>query len=488
MPDLIVQDPNGVKRVVPLNKMVIRLGKKEDNDVVVDHVESSRYHAEIECNGPLYVLRDLDSTNGTRINGERIEGPTPLKHGSVFSIGGYMFTVRLRGDAGLSMPEIEDHRRKAMTARLGRQLHGADLVGLPLGKYLERARALKASDLHLTTGAVPFVRINGQILELEHPKLEAADVDRFAKEVLRNDQIVELKQKPDFDLTYETEAYGRFRANVHRHAHGLGMNFRCIAEKIPSLTELGLPDQLRQFTHYHQGIVLVTGPSGCGKSSTLAALVDILNTERKRQIICIEDPIEFAYTSKMSTVIQRQVRSHTAGWVQALRAALREDPDVIVVGELRDLEAISVAITAAETGHLVLGTLPTVGAIKTIDRILDSYPHQEQARIRVMISESLRGVISQHLVPAMDGSRLYPALEVLFTTPAVSNLIRESKTYQITSVIQTGQRMGMCQMDDSLFELMSQGKITRTETMARAEDPKRIEALEEAKERQEKKK
>ncbi len=477
MADLIIKDPAGQVKVLALNKTKIRVGKRPDNDVIVDHVEASRYHAEISVQGVEYILRDLDSTNGTRVGGERIKGPVALKDGTAFTIGGYTITFRQKGEyVPLQTPaEVEAARQKAMRQRLAGLINGNELVGKSLSSYLQRARDMKASDIHLTVGAPPFVRVHGQVLHLEHPNITAAETEKWLKEILRSDELVQFDQKPDFDLSYQTENQGRFRTNIHKQAHGIGMSFRVLPDRVPSLKELGLPELLRQFTQYHQGIVLLTGPSGCGKSSTMSALVEIINQEKKRQIITIEDPIEFAYQSKLSTVIQRQVKIHTHGWVGALRSALREDPDIIVVGELRDLEAITVAISAAETGHLVLGTLHTCGAIKTIDRILDSYPPVEQPRIRVMISESLRGVISQQLVPTVDGSGVVPALEILFTTPAVSNLIREQKTYQILSVIQTGRRHGMCLMDDSLADLLQQGRISREEALARADDPKKFQ-------------
>jgi len=478
MADLIIRDGSGQTRILPITKPKIKIGKRPDNDIVVDHVESSRYHCEVDILGPDFVLRDLDSTNGTRIGGERIKGPVALKNGMAFSIGSCTISLRTKGDAGVTLVDVDEARRKAVRARLKENLNGMELVGKSLMSYLERARGSKASDLHLTVGSPPFMRVNGQVVSMEHPAVTNGEMDKWMKELLRSEQLLEFQRKPDIDMSWQTEQVGRFRVNVHKQAHGNGMNFRLVPEKIPTLEELGLPDVLRQFTQYHQGIVFLTGPGGCGKSSTLAALVEIINTEKKRQIITIEDPIEFSYQSRMSTVIQRQVKIHTHSWGNALRSALREDPDVIVVGELRDLEAISVAISAAETGHLVLTTLPTCGAIKTIDRILDSYPHVEQARIRVMISESLRGVVSQHLIPNLEGTGMSVAVEILFTTPAVSNLIREAKTYQILSVIQTGKRHGMTTMDDSLAELVQQGKITTEDAMVRAEDIKRFQTLE----------
>jgi len=267
---------------------------------------------------------------------------------------------------------------------------------------------------------------------------------------------------------------GRFRASIYRQQRGVDGVFRPIPTHPPTLEQLGMPANLARLTSYHQGLVLVTGPAGCGKSSTLAALVNLINENRPDHILTVEDPIEYVHTSKRAVINQRQVVTQTATFASALRAALREDPDVIVIGELRDLETISLAITAAETGHLVMATLHTNNTIRTINRILDVFPPKQQPQIRAMVSESLRAIVSQRLVPTADGRRRVPALEILFVKPAISNLIRDQKTFQIRSILQTGRSEGMCLLDDSLLDLVKSGTITKEAARRICDDPKRF--------------
>jgi twitching motility protein PilT len=250
--------------------------------------------------------------------------------------------------------------------------------------------------------------------------------------------------------------------------------FRAIPPQPPALEDLRLPSALARFANFHQGMVLLTGPAGCGKSSTLAALLNIINDERRDHIITIEDPIEFIHPSKGCVVNQRQVGPHTGSFARALRAALREDPDVIAIGELRDLETISLALTDAETGHLVLATLHTSSAIRTVNRVLGVFPPNQQEQIRTMVAESLRAVVSQRLVSRADGNGRVPALEILVATKAVGNLIRDNKTFQIRSVLQTGGALGMCLLDSSLTEMVKSGTITREEALRHAEEPQRF--------------
>jgi twitching motility protein PilT len=247
--------------------------------------------------------------------------------------------------------------------------------------------------------------------------------------------------------------------------------FRLIPSRVSSFEELGLPDQVKRFTEYSQGIVLITGPKNSGKTTTLAAMVDKINTERKEHIITVEDPIEFVQPGKGCLLSQREVGTHTKSFVNALRAALREAPDVIIVGEMRDLETTSLAITAAETGHLVLVSMHTPNAIRTIGRVLDVFPPKEQPQIRSMISESLRGIVSQQLVPSPDAKRLELALEIMVNTPASGNLIRDNRTYQLQSVMQTGKKLGMIMMDESLANLVNEGRISKEEALTRVADP-----------------
>jgi twitching motility protein PilT len=281
-------------------------------------------------------------------------------------------------------------------------------------------------------------------------------------------QKAQLEDRGDVDFAY-ANSFGRFRTSVVRQRLGYELVFRIINSNVRSMKELGLPESLRLLTQYHNGLVLVTGPVGSGKSTTLAALVDEINTARKDHIITLEDPIEYIIPSKGCHVTQREVHTHTRSFGAALRGALREDPDVIMVGEMRDLETISLAITASETGHLVLGTLHTSNAARTLDRVLDVFPSDQRDQIRIMVSESLRGVVSQQLLPRADGKGRVLAMEILVNTPAVANLIREGKTFMLPGVIQTGKKLGMKLMDDSVADLYRAGLITAEEAMYRAE-------------------
>jgi twitching motility protein PilT len=309
---------------------------------------------------------------------------------------------------------------------------------------------------------------------LEDGVLSPQDAEHLLQHVLSDDQRRALETSGQVDFAYQLTGVGRFRANAYRQQRGLDAVFRSIPDQPPSLADLGLPETLGRFTEFHQGMVLVTGPSGCGKSTTLAALVEKANRERPDHVITVEDPIEVVYASKRSLVNQRQVGRHTEGFPRALRAALREDPDVIVIGELRDLETISLALTAAETGHLVLATLHTANAIRTINRLIGVFPSDQQAQIRTMVSESLRAVISQRLVSRADGQGRVAALEILVGTPAVSNLIRESKTFQIRSILQTGAAHGMTSLDASLARLVADGTIAKSEARRHAEEPEQF--------------
>ena len=348
------------------------------------------------------------------------------------------------------------------------------LVGGTLKDYLTFAKKLGASDLHITAGGVPFLRLHGRIRQLDHPAHSPEDSKRILLDVLTETQRETLIERNDLDFAHEDPDLGRFRSNYFHHRRGFSGVFRIIPDHVPTLEELGLPKTLEQFTAIQQGIVLVTGPAGSGKSSTMAALVELVNQTRKDHVITVEDPIEFVFESKKSNVSQRQVMKHTDGWGIALRAALREDPDVIMVGEMRDLDTVATAVTAAETGHLVIGTLHTTNATRTVDRIIDIFPPRQQEQIRAMVSESIRGVICQQLVPRADGKGVVPALEILVATPAVANLIREKRTFQLLSVLQTGKHQGMVMMDDSIQKLLQAGVITRDEAIFRANDPRRF--------------
>jgi twitching motility protein PilT len=331
-----------------------------------------------------------------------------------------------------------------------------------------------ASDIHIHSGAPIGVRLVGSLVDLDPQPLAPAVAARMIEEVLDDDQRAALARHGQIDFAYTLPGRARFRANAFRQQRGLDAVFRSIPSQPPTLVSLGLPESLARLADYHQGMVLITGPSGCGKSATMAALINIINHTRTEHIVTVEDPIEYIHPSRRGIVNQRQVGPHTASFARALRAALREDPDVIAIGELRDLETISLAITAAETGHLVLGTLHTNNSVRTINRMLGVFPPSQQGQMRTMISESLRAVVSQRLVARADGSGRVPALEVLVVTKAVANLIRESKTFQIRSILQTGAAHGMIQLDASLADLVRSGVVTRDEAVLHAEDPAKI--------------
>ena len=278
----------------------------------------------------------------------------------------------------------------------------------------------------------------------------------------------------DLDFCYSRE-HGRYRANVLRQRKGIDAVFRVIPDQLPTLDDLHMPEVLGRFTKYRQGIVLITGPAGSGKTATMAALVDMINTEQRDHIVTVEDPIEYLIPSKNCNVNQRHVHVHTESFATALRSAMRADPDYICVGEMRDLETMSMAITAAETGHLVFGTLHTTNAVRSVDRMVDVFPPKEQEQIRAMVSESMRGVISQKLLPRADGLGREPALEIMFATSAVANMIREKKTFQLNSVLQTGAREGMVTMDDSIKRLLKEKLITKETAWFFAENKDRFD-------------
>ena len=345
---------------------------------------------------------------------------------------------------------------------------GATLVDL-----LRRAAELGASDLHIHSGAPLKVRLDGLLTDASGP-IDSEDAERILHGQLDAEQTEVLEEQMQLDLAFSIEGIGRFRSNIYRQQRGLDGVFRIIPPTPPTLAELGLPDDLQRFSDYHQGIVLFTGPGGCGKSSTMAALVSLLNQKRPDHILTIEDPIEYVHEPAECVVNQREVGPHTESFARALRAALREDPDIIVIGELRDLETVSLALTAAETGHLVLATLHTASAIPTINRLIGVFPPEQQAQIRTMVSESLRVIISQRLVPRADGEGRVPALEILVNNKAIGNLIRENRTFQIKSILQTGAREGMTLLDASLTRLVKEGTITKEAAKEVAIDPKQF--------------
>ncbi len=339
-------------------------------------------------------------------------------------------------------------------------------------QYLQLGRDYDCSDLHIATAYPPAWRRFGQLSPIwpDHAPLTAEETEKLAKSFLGKAEWDRLDKHGDIDFAYST-TNGRYRASVVKQRLGLDMAFRIINDKIKTLEEIGLPlEHIIPLTRYQNGLVLVTGSVGSGKSTTLAALVDFINRDREDHILTLEDPIEYVFGSKGCHVNQREVHKHTESFARALRGALREDPDVIMVGEMRDLETIQLALTAAETGHLVLGTLHTGNAPRTLDRVLDVFPTDQREQIRIMVSESLRGILSQQLVPRADGNGRILALELLVNTPAVSNCIREGKTYMLPGVMQTGKNVGMITMDESLRNLYVKGLISRDETLFRSDD------------------
>ncbi len=328
-----------------------------------------------------------------------------------------------------------------------------------------------ASDLHLSAGESPMVRIHGEMKRIEMPPLSKENLHMMLYDILNDQQRKRFEEMHELDFSIDLKGIARFRVNAFRQARGEGVVFRVIPSKILTIEQLGLPKSLREVTKNERGLVLVTGPTGSGKSTTLAAMIDILNNSLNGHIITIEDPIEFVHDSKKCLINQRELGSHTHSFANALRSALREDPDIILVGEMRDLETISLALTAAETGHLVFSTVHTSGASKTVDRIIDVFPAGQQDQVRAQFAESIQAIVSQVLLKRRDGRGLVPALEIMIGTPAVRNLIREGKVAQLPSAIQTGQKFGMITLDQSLKELVSKGIVDKEQCLYFASSP-----------------
>ena len=349
-------------------------------------------------------------------------------------------------------------------------------MSLEINQLLLQMVEEQGSDLLVAAGyPLKMRKYGGLALLMDGLMLSKEDVELMLSQCLSEAELEVLKQQQDMDFAYQIEhptmGYCRFRANAFYQRFGASMVFRSIPQRIPTIEELGLPEDLgKNLMEFHQGLVLVTGPTGCGKTSTLAALVDYSNSSRPLNIITVEDPIEYVHKTKMSLIVQRQVGLHTDSYASALRAALREDPDLIMVGELRDLETISLAITAAETGHLVLGTLNTISASQTINRLVNAFPPRQQAQIRLMVADSLRGVVSQQLLPRADGDGRVASVEIMLANGPIANLIRENKMHQVNSIMQTGSKRGMRIMDDSLMALVKAGIVDPREAIDRAHD------------------
>jgi twitching motility protein PilT len=343
---------------------------------------------------------------------------------------------------------------------------------LEIGELLTFMKQQNASDLHLTAGLAPMIRVHGSLKRIKMDPLGADEVRRMLYAVLTEEQRKRYENDLELDFPYQLRGVARFRVNAFRHERGDGAAFRIIPSEIPTLASLNMPTVLTEMALKEKGLILVTGPTGSGKSTTLAAMVNYINENKYGHIITVEDPIEFMHTSKNCLVHQRELGGHTHSFAKALRSALREDPDVILVGELRDLETTALAITAAETGHLVMGTLHTNSASKTIDRTIDIFPADSRDQVRTMLSESIVSIVAQALVPRKDGKGRVAALEILVASTAIRNLIREGKNFQIPSIIQTSQHAGMQSMDFHLRDLVLKDLITREEALKKATDPR----------------
>lgn len=344
--------------------------------------------------------------------------------------------------------------------------------------YFQKLKETGASDFHVLVGAPPKLRIHGELKAIEdEPFLTPEVLESLLFEIIDPKQKAKFQKTNDLDFAYGLEGVARFRCNYLMQKMGMGAVFRIIPEKIMTIADLNLPKAVEKFAHISSGLILVTGPTGSGKSTTLAAIIDLVNSSYNRHILTIEDPIEFVHQNKSCLVTQREVGQDTRSFANALRAAGREDADVVLVGEMRDLETISLAITLAEMGQLVFGTLHTNSAAKTIDRIIDVFPSDQQSQVRMMLSDSLRGIVAQQLVRTKDGKGRAAVLEILFGSPALSNIIREGKTQQIVSIIQGGKSEGMQSLDNALLDLIQKGTISVEEAHRKAHDKKTFEQL-----------
>lgn len=338
-------------------------------------------------------------------------------------------------------------------------------------QLLQIVKAANATDLHLVAGSVPIVRVNGQLEKTHHRRLASDEIKQLIYELLTDDQIRHFEKGGDLDFAHGIDGVARFRFSIYRTHSGIAAAIRLIPEQIFDLTTLGFPPEIGKLVEARSGLVLVTGPTNSGKTTTLAAMVDHINTSFSRHIITLEDPIEYIHGNKNSLVSQRQVGLHAASFASGLRAALREDPDVILVGEMRDMETISMAITAAEIGLLVLGTLHTNTAAGTVDRIIDVFPVEQQQQIRIMLAESLLGIVAQQLLRRADGPGRIAAFELMVRNTSISGMIRDAKTYQIPTAIQTGRSLGMHLLDSHLKALVDAGKVTARDAARVAQEP-----------------
>ncbi|MCM1047777.1 MAG: type IV pilus twitching motility protein PilT [Clostridiales bacterium] len=340
-----------------------------------------------------------------------------------------------------------------------------------INEIMRVAHEAGASDVHITVGVPPKMRVNGNLVTMDYPKMLPADTLEIVLEVMTEVQRERFEERGEYDMSFSIPELGRYRVNAYKQRGTCAMALRLVSTKVPAPEVLGVPESVINLYERKRGLILVTGPTGSGKSTTLAAIIDKINNNRDAHVITLEDPIEYLHQHKMSMVNQREIGLDSQSYANALRAALREDPDVILVGEMRDFETISVAITAAETGHLVLSTLHTIGAASTVDRVIDVFPPHQQQQIRVQFANVLEAVISQQLIPTMDGRGRVAAFEVMHANHAVRNLIREGKSHQLVSVMQTNRKMGMITMDESITQLYFEGKIDREMAIQFAVDP-----------------
>ncbi|MFW6050115.1 MAG: type IV pilus twitching motility protein PilT [Myxococcota bacterium] len=380
----------------------------------------------------------------------------------------------IAGEAAAAVPQEEVAAGKATGAQASAPPAAPQVQAAPgeprINQYLRVMKKMGASDLHLSTGVVPMIRFDGEMQPLGRSKPLASDqLAALLDEIMTERNRKEFEETSDTDFAHAIEGVARFRVNAFRDIHGVGVVFRQIPYEIMSPEKLGIPKPVLDLCWLSKGLVVVTGPTGSGKSTTLATLIDYINRNRSDHIITIEDPIEFVHQNKKCLVNQREVGTHTQSFKKALRAALREDPDIVLVGEMRDLETIAIAIETAETGHLVFGTLHTTTAMSTVDRIIDQFPADQQSQIRVMLSESLRGVIAQVLCKKNGGGRV-AGYEVLISNPAVANLIREGKTHQLASAMQTGKNLGMQTMNEHLMRFVQDGVVTAEEAYVKSND------------------
>lgn len=341
---------------------------------------------------------------------------------------------------------------------------------MEINELLKKLVEIRGSDLHISVGCPPCFRINGILNYMGGGKLTPSDTESLVKQVANPKQLEEINDVGDYDMSYAVQNLGRFRINIFKQRGSYSIAIRSVQMKIPTLKEINMPDVLYDFTQRQRGLILVTGPTGSGKSTTLAAMVNIINNERKCHIITLEDPIEYLHRHNKSIVNQREYRSDFKSFAAGLRSCLRQDPDVILLGEMRDLETMEIALTAAETGHLVFSTLHTTGAAKTIDRIIDVFPPHQQQQVVIQLANVLEGVISQQLVLDIEEEERLAAVEIMVSTPAIRNLIREKKTHQIQNQIQTGSKFGMQTMDSSLLKMYTERKISRQTLLKAALD------------------